>query len=50
MNRREVLAFAGAIGLVPTARALAAVGDLRRVTLPAGEREYEVIAIAYPAG
>ena len=29
MNRREVLACAGAIGLVPTARALAAVGDLR---------------------
>jgi len=27
----------------------AAVGDLRRVALPAGEREYEVIAIAYPA-
>ncbi|GAA3270078.1 transcription elongation factor GreB [Sphingomonas yabuuchiae] len=26
----------------------ASVGDLRRVTLPAGEREYEVIAIAYP--
>lgn len=34
----------------PIARALrgAAVGDLRRVTLPAGEREYEVIAIRYP--
>ncbi|OMJ30967.1 transcription elongation factor GreB [Sphingomonas sp. Sph1(2015)] len=34
----------------PLARALrgASVGDLRRVTLPAGEREYEVIAIAYP--
>ena len=34
----------------PFARALrgAAVGDLRRVTLPAGEREYEVISIAYP--
>jgi transcription elongation factor GreB len=26
----------------------AAVGDLRRITLPGGEREYEVIAIAYP--
>ena len=26
----------------------AAVGDLRRVRLPAGEREYEVTAIAYP--
>lgn len=36
----------------PLARALrgAAVGDLRRVTLPAGEREYEVTAIAYPVG
>lgn len=36
----------------PIARALrgAAVGDLRRVTLPAGEREYEVMAIAYPPG
>lgn len=34
----------------PLARALrgAAIGDLRRVTLPAGEREYEVIAISYP--
>ncbi|MDQ2879486.1 MAG: transcription elongation factor GreB [Pseudomonadota bacterium] len=35
----------------PFARALrgAAIGDVRRVALPAGEREYEVIAIAYPA-
>lgn len=35
----------------PLARAVrgAAVGDLRRVALPAGEKEYEVIAIAYPA-
>jgi len=34
----------------PLARALrgAAVGDLRRVTLPGGEREYEVVAIEYP--
>ena len=34
----------------PFARALrgAAIGDVRRVDLPAGEREYEVIAIAYP--
>ena len=33
----------------PLARALhgASVGDLRRVTLPAGEIEYEVIAIRY---
>ena len=35
----------------PLARALrgAAVGDVRRVVLPAGEREYEVIGIEYPA-
>ena len=35
----------------PFARALrgSAVGDLRRVTLPVGEKEYEVIAITYPA-
>ncbi|MEH3106240.1 MAG: GreA/GreB family elongation factor [Sphingomonas fennica] len=34
----------------PLARALrgAAVGDLRRVALPAGEKDYEVMAIAYP--
>jgi transcription elongation factor GreB len=34
----------------PLAHALrgAGVGDLRRVTLPGGEREYEVIAITYP--
>lgn len=34
----------------PIARALrgAGIGDLRRVTLPGGEREYEVIAITYP--
>ena len=33
----------------PIARALrgATIGDLRRVLLPAGEREYEVIAISY---
>lgn len=42
---------AGRIGWgSPMARALrgAAVGDLRRVVLPAGEKEYEVMAIAYP--
>ena len=35
----------------PIARAVrgAAVGDVRRVALPAGEQEYEVVAIAYPA-
>ncbi len=34
----------------PMARALrgAVVGDLRRVRLPGGEKEWEVIAIAYP--
>jgi transcription elongation factor GreB len=33
----------------PLARAVrgAAVGDLRRVTLPAGDKEYEVVAIRY---
>ncbi|MFW2852320.1 transcription elongation factor GreB [Sphingomonas sp. TX0543] len=36
----------------PIARALrgATVGDLRRVSLPAGEREYEVMTITYPHG
>ena len=35
----------------PIARAVrgAAVGDVRRVALPAGERDYEVMAIDYPA-
>jgi transcription elongation factor GreB len=34
----------------PLGRAIrgAAVGDVRRVTLPSGERDYEVAAIAYP--
>jgi transcription elongation factor GreB len=48
----ETDAGAGRIGWnSPIARALrgATVGDLRRVTLPAGEREYEVMAITYPA-
>jgi len=47
----EAEASAGKIGWnAPIARALrgAAVGDLRRVLLPAGEREYEVMAITYP--
>jgi transcription elongation factor GreB len=46
-------ANAGRIGWsAPIARALrgAAVGDLRTVRLPAGEKEWEVLAIAYPAG
>jgi transcription elongation factor GreB len=35
----------------PIGRAIrgAAVGDLRRVTLPAGEREVEIIGISYPS-
>ncbi|SEJ20812.1 transcription elongation factor GreB [Sphingomonas sp. OV641] len=48
----EADAGKGLIGWnAPLARALrgAAIGDLRRVALPAGEREYEVIAITYPA-
>jgi transcription elongation factor GreB len=48
----EADAAQGRVGWnAPLARALrtAAVGDLRRVTLPAGEKEYEVIAISYPA-
>lgn len=42
---------AGRIGWSsPIARALrgAGVGDVRRVMLPAGEKEYEVMAITYP--
>ena len=49
----ETDAGKGLIGWnAPLARALrgAAVGDVRRVELPAGEREYEVIVIAYPGG
>ena len=44
-------ASAGRIGWSsPLARALrgAAVGDLRRVHLPGGEKEWEVVSIAYP--
>ena len=44
-------ATAGRIGWsAPLAKALrgAALGDLRRVTLPGGEKEWEVVAIAYP--
>ena len=47
----EADAGAGRIGWnAPVARALrgASVGDVRRVTLPAGGRDYEVIAIDYP--
>ncbi|QNE30966.1 transcription elongation factor GreB [Sphingomonas sp. NBWT7] len=48
----EADAGTGRIGWnAPFARALrgAAIGDLRRVALPAGEREYEVISVSYPA-
>ena len=44
-------ASVGRIGWsAPIARALrgATVGDLRRVRLPGGEKEWEVVAIAYP--
>ena len=44
-------ASAGRIGWsAPIARALrgAAIGDLRRVVLPGGEKEWEVLAIRYP--
>ncbi|MET0307270.1 MAG: transcription elongation factor GreB [Sphingomonas sp.] len=47
----EADAGKGLIGWnAPLARALrgSTVGDLRRVALPGGEREYEVIAVAYP--
>ncbi|WP_295560205.1 GreA/GreB family elongation factor [uncultured Sphingomonas sp.] len=48
----EAEAGAGRVGWnAPIARALrgATVGDLRRVVLPAGEKEYEVMAVTYPA-
>lgn len=47
----EADAGAGRIGWnSPLARVLrgAAVGDLRRVMLPAGEKDYEVMTITYP--
>jgi transcription elongation factor GreB len=46
-------AGAGRIGWSsPLARALrgAAVGDLRRVRLPGGEKEWEVLGVSYPEG
>lgn len=48
----EADAGSGRVGWnAPIARALrgAAVGDLRRVALPAGEVEYEVAGVSYPA-
>ena len=47
----EADAGAGRISFYsPMARAIrgATVGDVRRVTLPGGDKEYEVVAIAYP--
>jgi transcription elongation factor GreB len=47
----ETNAAAGQIGWSsPIARALrsAKVGDLRRVRLPAGEAEYEILSVSYP--
>lgn len=47
----EAEAGAGLVGWnAPLARALrgAAVGDVRRLELPAGVREYEVMTISYP--
>ncbi|WP_109809419.1 transcription elongation factor GreB [Sphingosinithalassobacter portus] len=49
----EADASSGRIGWnAPLSRALrgAGIGDLRRVILPAGEREYEILEIAYPEG
>ena len=48
----ETDASAGRIAWTsPIGRAIrgAAVGDVRRVTLPGGEREYEIVRIEYPA-
>jgi transcription elongation factor GreB len=59
-DRKRIVTLVGedetdaAIGRIawssPIGRAVrgAAVGDLRRVTLPAGERELEIVAISYP--
>jgi transcription elongation factor GreB len=52
LGNDEADAGAGRIGWdSPLSRALrgAAIGDLRRVQLPGGEKEWEVIAIDYPA-
>ncbi|MEG3086220.1 transcription elongation factor GreB [Sphingomonas sp. PB4P5] len=52
MGDDETEAGSGRIGWnAPLARALrgAAIGDVRRVELPGGEREYEVMAISYPS-
>ncbi|MBA2919398.1 transcription elongation factor GreB [Sphingomonas sp. MAH-20] len=47
----EADACTGLVGWdAPIARALrgAAIGDVRRIALPGGEREYEVLSISYP--
>jgi transcription elongation factor GreB len=47
----EADASAGRISFYsPIARAIrgAAIGDLRRVALPVGEKEYEIVGIRYP--
>jgi len=47
----EADAARGRVGWnAPITRALrgAAIGDVRRLTLPAGALEYEVLAISYP--
>jgi transcription elongation factor GreB len=47
----EADAGAGLVGWdSPIARALrgASIGDLRRITLPGGEREYEILSLRYP--
>ncbi len=47
----ETDAGAGRVGWnAPIARALrgAGLGDVRRVVLPAGTRDYEIVAIDYP--
>ena len=51
MGDDEQDAGAGLIGWsAPLARALrgAGQGDLRRVSLPGGEKEWEVLSITYP--
>ena len=60
LDNQRVLTLVGddeqdaSLGLIgwsaPLARALrgAGIGDLRRVLLPGGEKEWEVVAITYP--
>ena len=46
----EALNDAIAIAQGEDTRAARAVGDLRKVMLPGGEKEWEVLAIGYPEG